>query len=103
MICWLVVLIVLFIEKSTGSSAQLEVEYDDVTGGFERATLACEDCVLLLLEYLHMFKTVPPPPDDDGLLFEFSEKASSITLSRVSWSNGEMYGTIASLTRKFES
>lgn len=44
--------------------------------------------VVILLELLHMF--IP-----DGLSFDFSEKASSITLSRVSWSR-EMYGIVPS-------
>lgn len=108
-ICCLVALIVLFIEKSTGSSALLE--YDDEDD--DDAVVVAVDVVIevavvveevekevgfapndevkfveILLEHLHMF--IP-----DGLLFDFSEKASSITLSRVSWGR-EIYGTTPS-------
>ena len=88
-ICCLVALIVLFIEKSTGSSTL--VEYDDDVEVEKEVELTPIDevkFVEILLELLHMF--IP-----DGLLFDFSEKASSITLSRVSWSR-EMYGTTPS-------
>lgn len=91
-ICCLVALIVLFIEKSTGSST-LVVEYDDDDVEVEKEVgfkpIDEVKFVEALLELLHMF--IP-----DGLLFDFSEKASSITLSRVSWSR-EMYGTTPSL------
>jgi len=95
MICCRVALIVRLIEKSTGSSTLVEYDVDD--GGVvveveKEVGVTPNDevkFVEILLEHLHMFMPV-------GLLFDFSEKASSITLSRVSWSR-EIYGTTPSL------
>ena len=89
-------MIVRFIEKSTGSStligyAVVEAADDDEEDDRDRiGGLAPKVEVkfgVVLLEHLNVF--VP-----DELLFESSEKALSITLSRVSWSR-EMYGTIS--------
>lgn len=94
-ICCLVALIVLFIEKSTGSS--ILVECADVEDDENEVGLVPIDVVKfveVLLEHLHVL--LP-----DGLLLDSSEKALSITLSRVSWSR-EMYGT-TSVPWEFES
>lgn len=109
-ICCLVALIVRFIEKSTGSSTfgeenddavefvvgvvvAVDVVYEFKFTDIEEGEVKLAD---IPLEHLHMF--IP----GGLLLFEFSEKASSITLSRVSWSR-EIYGTTPSLECGVES